>query len=38
VKKKLLIFPILFLFVGCEDEEEKKCAGVEGGGHGGTLE
>ena len=31
--KKILLFivPLLFLFVSCEDKQEKDCAGVEGG-------
>jgi len=32
MKKTLFIVPLLFLFIGCEDEQEKDCAGVEGGG------
>ena len=30
-KTLLLIIPLFFLFVGCEDEQQKDCAGVEGG-------
>ena len=31
MKKTLFIVPLLFLFIGCEDEQEKDCGGVEGG-------
>ena len=30
-KTVLLIVPLLFLFLSCEDKKEKDCAGVEGG-------
>jgi len=34
--KRLLFIALLVVFA-CEDNQEKDCAGVEGG-HGGTLE
>jgi len=30
-KTLLLIIPLFFLFVGCEDEQLKDCAGVDSG-------
>ena len=29
--KKTVLLIVLFLFVSCEDKQEKDCAGVEGG-------
>ena len=39
MKRLYPLLVILFMdYWACEDKQEKDCAGVEGGGHGGTLE